>query len=102
MSEQSEMRQIIEDKLTGIHASIKAQENINKVQHDELIKQLESVQTKQDLTNSRLTTVEKETRAFRYLQKKPLLCIGILFGIAILANFVDLQEVINLLYKLLA
>ena len=101
MGEQSEIRRIIEDKLTGFHATIKAQNDMNNSQHEEIMKELRSVQKKQDTTNGRITKVEKETRLVRYLTKKPLLFIAGIFGIALLANAVDFQEVINILSRLL-
>jgi len=101
MSEQSEIRRIIEDKLTGFHATMKAQNDINNAQHNEIMKEIRKVKEKQDLTNGNVTKLQRETRVVRYLQKKPLLFLGVIFGIALLANAFDFQEVINILSRLL-
>ena len=101
MSEQDETRKIIEDKLTGIHATMKAQNDINNAQHSEIMKEIREVKEKQNLTNGNVTKLQKETRVVRYLQKKPLLFLGVIFGIAWLANAVCFEEVINILSRLL-
>jgi len=101
MSEQSETRKIIEDKLTGIHATLKAQSDLNDSQHAEIIRELKSVQVKQDDTNGRLKKVEKETRIFRYLEKKPLVLLMLMFMIVAIANAVEFNTIVELIKNIL-
>ncbi len=102
MSEMSEIRQVVEDKLTGIHAEIKAGYDASDMQFKHVKKELESIQRKQDITNGRVKDLEKQTKMSRYLEKHPVIFVFILFGFSIAINVIEPQQIINALIRFLS
>jgi hypothetical protein len=106
MSEKTELRQIVEDKLTGIHATLKANTDISNERHAELLKELKDIKEKQDTTNSRVTKLEIQTKPLRFLfYKKPIIgiVVTLLLAYSIVSSieFEQAKEIVNFLYKLL-
>lgn len=79
-------RELIEEKFSGVHAMMQANNDINHMQHTALMESVEKVLQQALKTNGRVTSIEKETRFFRFVERNPKISIGL--GMLIMVGFI--------------
>lgn len=89
-------KQLIEEKFKGVIALITSSNDINSIQHQELIAQQNKILEQVLITNGRVTKLEKETRTVRYFSDNPKITFLLFAGILAIASLFELKDIINL------
>lgn len=104
-----EEKQYLDERFNTVKQQISASHKLDEQKHihvhmtlEEIKQSIERTYHEQRKTNGRVTKLEKDTTAARFLQRKPLVGIGIVLIIILLANLLTKDEIIGLIFKSVA